>query len=78
MRYTDENGALVRHEWKVAKYGGGTYCGVATCATLDQCFAFANDGFCDYCRITSEDGDVLRLHFKTTNQDTCEPMGLTY
>lgn len=60
------------------KYCGGTYCGDGIFETLDECFAFANDGFCDYCRITGENGDVLKLHFRTENQATHEPMMKEY
>ena len=31
----------------VNKYGGRTYCGNANCETLEECFKFADDGFCD-------------------------------
>lgn len=67
-----------RTEWTVVKYSGGVCCGDGIFETLDQCFAFANDGFCDYCRITGENGDVLKLHFKTANQGTLEPVAEEY
>lgn len=35
----------------VNKYSGGVYCGNAFCETLDKCYEFANDGFCDKMKI---------------------------
>lgn len=50
-------------KYVVNKYCGGTWCGNAYCETLDACYAFANDGFCDYMRITEmETGTVIKAH----------------
>lgn len=75
MKFRDaETGAIVSHTYSVAKYSGGTYCGNAIdFATIDQCMEFANDGFCDYCRIVCDDGSVLKIHLSTPEQDACEP-----
>ena len=69
-----ETYAVIHHTYSVVKYCGGTYCGDAIdLATIDQCMEFANDGFCDYCRITCDDGSVLKIHFATPEQETHEP-----
>lgn len=71
-----KTGAMVRNAYSVIKYCGGVNCGSAIdFATLDQCMEFANDGFCDYCRITCDDGSVLKIHFTTPEQETMEPAG---
>lgn len=48
------------------KYCGGVYCGNGEFDSLDACFAFADDGFCDYVRVISTEGQVLRIHFTPT------------
>ena len=48
------------------KYAGGTYCGNGFFDSLDACFAFADDGFCDYVRVVSDEGQVIRIHFTPT------------
>lgn len=72
-------GAMVPHTYRVDKYCGGTWCGCYDgAATIDQCMQFANDGFCDYCRITCDDGSVLKVHFTTPEQESFEAAGKTY
>lgn len=45
-------------------YSGGVYCGCGEFDTLDACFEFADDGFCDYVRVTNlETGQVLKIRF---------------
>lgn len=80
MKFTDsKTGALINHEYSVIKYAGGTRCGDAFgFTTIDQCMAFANDGFCDYCRITCDDGSVLKIRFTTPEQETNEPASAEY
>ena len=75
MKFRDsKTGAMVSNAYSVIKYCGGVNCGSAIdLATLDQCMEFANDGFCDYCRITCNDGSVLKVHFSTPEQETMEP-----
>ena len=75
MKFTDPTtGAIVRHTYGVVKYSGGIMCGQCEGnATIDQCMEYANDGFCDYCRITCDDGSVLKVHFTTPEQDELEP-----
>lgn len=76
MKFTDhKTGALIHNTYTVYKYAGGNYCGSANNqATIDRCIEFANDGFCDYCRIVCDnDGSVLKIHFTTPEQDVCEP-----
>lgn len=71
MTFTNQTtGACTSHTYTCSKYAGGTYCGNAVnLATIDQCIAFANDGFCDYCRIVCDDGSVLKVHFTTPEQN---------
>lgn len=79
MKFTDTNGAVIEHQYSAIKYAGGTRCGDAFgFASIDQCIAFANDGFCDYCRITCDDGSVLKIHFTTPEQETHEPATVEY
>ena len=48
------------------KYSGGVYCGNGEFDSLDACFAFADDGFCDYVRVVSDEGQVIKIHFTPT------------
>lgn len=48
------------------KYSGGVYCGNGEFDSLDACFAFADDGFCDYARVVSDEGQVIKIHFTPT------------
>lgn len=48
------------------KYCGGTYCGDGLFESLDECLTFADDGFCDYVRVVSDEGQVLKIHFTPT------------
>ena len=48
------------------KYSGGVYCGNGDFDSLDACFAFADDGFCDYVRVVSGEGQVIKIHFTPT------------
>lgn len=75
MKFTNaKTGALIHNSYSVKKYAGGVYCGVADgMASIDSCIEFANDGFCDYCRIVCDDGSVLKIHFSTPEQEACEP-----
>lgn len=50
------------------KYAGGTYCGNALCRSLDECMSFADDGFCDYVRVETPEGKILKIHFTPTEQ----------
>lgn len=34
--------------------------------TLDAVMAFADDGFCDYVRVVSDEGQVIKIHFTPT------------
>lgn len=80
MKFTDhKTGARINHEYSVIKYAGGTRCGDACgFASIDQCMEFANDGFCDYARISCDDGSVMKVHFTTPEQETHEPAGIEY
>lgn len=60
--------------YTVHKYSGGTFCGMAEGrGSIDECMEYADDGFCDYARITKvrEDGtvQVLKVHFEPTERD---------
>lgn len=48
------------------KYAGGTYCGNGFFDSLDECFAFADDGFCDYVRVETDEGQTIKMHFTPT------------
>lgn len=50
------------------KYSGGVYCGNGEFDSLDAVMVFADDGFCDYVRVVSDEGQVLRIHFTTTDE----------
>lgn len=50
------------------KYAGGTYCGNGFFKSLDECFEFANDGFCDYVRVVTEDGQTIKMHFTPSDE----------
>ena len=51
--------------FEVKKYAGGTYCGNGFFETMDECYEFANDGFCDYMRVYDTKNDItLKIHFK--------------
>lgn len=49
------------------KYAGGTYCGNGFFESLDECLAFADDGFCDYVRVESDEGQTIKMHFTPTD-----------
>ena len=49
------------------KYSGGVYCGNGEFDSLDACFSFADDGFCDYVRVVSDEGQVIKIHFTPTD-----------
>ena len=51
------------------KYAGGTYCGNGFFESLDECLAFADDGFCDYVRVKSDTGQTLKIHFTPTDEN---------
>lgn len=54
-------------EYTAYKYSGGVYCGNGEFDSLDACFAFADDGFCDYVRVVSDEGQVIKIHFTPTD-----------
>ena len=61
--------------YEVSKYCGGTYCGNGGgFKSLDDAMEWADDGFCDYARISKEreDGTVqtLKVHFEPTERDS--------
>lgn len=60
-------------EYTVAKYSGGVWCGMAEgFESLDKCMEYADDGFCDYARITKFEGgrqQVLKVHFEPSERD---------
>lgn len=52
-------------KYSAVKYSGGVNCGNGYFDTLDECFEFADDCFCDYVRVTNlETGQVLKIHFE--------------
>lgn len=60
--------------YSVAKYSGGTWCGLAEgFESLDEAMEFADDGFCDYARIVKfmTDGtkQTLKIHFEPSERD---------
>lgn len=48
------------------KYAGGTYCGNGFFESLDECLTFADDGFCDYVRVVSDEGQTIKMRFTRT------------
>ena len=42
-------------EFMAVKYCGGIRCSNGEFDSIQECIDFANDGFCDYVRITSEE-----------------------
>ena len=46
------------YKYAVNKYAGRVYCGNAFCNTIEECIAFANDGFCDKAIIYDNDESV--------------------
>lgn len=49
----------------VNKYDGGVYCGNGFFDSLDDCYTFADDGFCDYMRIKDVQNNIeLKVHLK--------------
>lgn len=51
-------------KYGAVKYSGGVNCGNGYFDTLDECFEFADDCFCDYVRVTNlETGQVLKIRF---------------
>lgn len=58
----------------VTKYSGGTNCGNAiNFKSLDEAMEWADDGFCDYARITKHRDDgttqTMKIHFEPTERD---------
>ena len=52
------------------KYAGGTYCGNGDFDTLDECLAFADDGFCDYVRVQDQATlRTIKIHFEPNEED---------
>lgn len=49
------------------KYCGGVYCGNGEFESLDAVMRFADDGFCDYVRVVSDAGQVIKMHFTPTD-----------
>lgn len=61
-------------KYTVVKYSGGVMCGMGEgYKSLDDAMEYADDGFCDYARITKlrEDGttQTLKVHFEPTDRD---------
>lgn len=55
--------------YSCTKYSGGVYCGGGTGFTsLDAVMDYADDGFCDYVRVKSESGQILKIHFTPTDE----------
>ena len=50
------------------KYSGGVWCGMGEFDTLDDCLAYADDGFCDYVRVVRDTGQVIKIHFTPTEE----------
>ena len=50
------------------KYCGGVWCGMGDFDSLDAVMEFADDGFCDYVRVVSESGQILKIHFTPTDE----------
>ena len=47
-------------KYTVSKFAGKVYCGNAFFNTLDECYEFANDGFCDKMKVyDGKTGDLL-------------------
>ena len=56
--------------YTATKYSGGVYCGGGeNFPTLDAVMRFADDGFCDYVRVKSDTGQVLKIHFTPTDEN---------
>ncbi len=51
------------YKYAVNKYAGRVYCGNAFCNTIEECIAFANDGFCDKAIIYDNDGKRTVIKF---------------
>ena len=55
--------------YTATKYSGGVYCGGGEgFESLDAVMSFADDGFCDYVRVKSDTGQVLKIHFTPTDE----------
>jgi hypothetical protein len=50
------------------KYCGGAYCGNGEFESLDAVMRFADDGFCDYVRAVSDEGQTLKIRFTPTDE----------
>lgn len=59
-------------EFRAAKYCGGVYCGNGEFDSIQECIDFANDGFCDYVRIASEE---ISLKVKITASKKWDEIG---
>lgn len=50
--------------FEARKYCGGVFCGNGEFSSLQECFDFADDGFCDYVRIKdTKRGQTIKIHF---------------
>lgn len=50
--------------YTVEIYAGRVYCGNGFFNTLDECYAFANDGFCDRMKVyDSREDKILNIKF---------------
>lgn len=58
--------------FEASKYSGGTYCGNGFFDSIQECIDFANDGFCDYVRIASEE---ISLKVKITASKKLDEIG---
>lgn len=52
------------NRYEANKYCGGVYCGNGEFGSIQECFDFADDGFCDYVRVTDmQSGRTIKIHF---------------
>lgn len=57
------------YRYECKKYCGGTYCGNGEFDTLDECYEFADDGFCDYMNVYDTFKDVtIKAHFNVAEE----------
>lgn len=56
------------------KYSGGVWCGMGEMfPSLDAVIEFADDGYCDYVRAVSDEGQTLKIHFTPTDSKMYDP-----
>lgn len=54
----------MNNKYTVAIYAGKVYCGNGFYDTLDECYKFANDGFCDKMKIYDSITGILLMTIK--------------